>query len=178
MPSPSRFPEPTHQDVISALEQTGFVLEQQVAKTIVPLEWDDLELYLNEPFEDPETGKSREIDVLALDWLFAGDSALHAPLICTELIIECKNYNNPIAVVGSTRRGYYDSSVAYKPSFDPLSLFGFEGLYSARANLELLDLPNNPWVVDFYAHRWSDWVSIRELGKPTQIRFLKTLFTR
>ncbi|MFI2648801.1 hypothetical protein [Micromonospora fulviviridis] len=112
------FPKPDESQLLSALKKTGFLLEQRVAQL---LQSKNLVAEPNAAFTDPETGKTREVDVIAYFDATAGDGATFAPYIFAELLIECKNTPNPFVLVGREERkpgGTY----TYWAEFDPLTL--------------------------------------------------------
>jgi hypothetical protein len=109
---------PSDQEVIAALERTGFLLEQRVAKCLQGYEF---HAEIGSAYPDPETGKSREIDVQASRL----DDVEHekiAGLVHIDLIIECKNTTAPFVLVGQTIPGHRWLSYSVFLSFDPLRL--------------------------------------------------------
>lgn len=89
------FPTPSSDDVIAALERTGFLLEQRVAQEVRAA---GFYVQTGRAFKDPEEGKSREVDVYAFKRLFAnekGDITLGV-----KLLIECKKSTGPYVVLG------------------------------------------------------------------------------
>ncbi len=142
--SPSRVP--TGSDVISALGRTGFLLEYQVAQV---LRGHGFSTYLNYPYPDPETGKSREIDVSA-------DKETHIhrqPVevyVQIELIVECKNTPNPFVIIGERGRPFSGSSESFKVTFDPLRLrFPGPPYETIWSTLKLGSLPGMLTMEDF-----------------------------
>ena len=57
---------PSPADVITALKQSGYLMEQQVATQLEAL---DLHVWTNWAFEDIDEGKSRELDIRAIKQL-------------------------------------------------------------------------------------------------------------
>jgi len=110
---------PTPEQILSALDRTGFVLEYRVAQRLQGLGFD---VILNDAFTDPDTGKSREIDVVASVTKNIHRDNLAKIIIDATLIIECKNYTDPVVVIGrgNDTRFHNDND---KPviTFDPLS---------------------------------------------------------
>ncbi|MCP2325661.1 hypothetical protein HDA40_004168 [Hamadaea flava] len=134
---------PSEDQIISALDQTGFLLEQRVAQVFAKKGWAPS---VGWPFRDKETGKSREIDVFISNGEFVGDLNLAAFFINTHIIVECKNTQNPFVVVGSKDHGpslaiddFCDSE------FDPL-VMGFEKdpYASTPGKLRFHDIPGWP----------------------------------
>ena len=86
---------PNPKDIIAALKQSGYLMEQQVATQLQAL---DFHVWTNWAFEDVDEGKSREIDVRAIRRVAYNDEKKIAAYL--EIIGECKNYSNPIAFIG------------------------------------------------------------------------------
>src|SRR5262249_40595813 len=129
---------PTPPEIVSALSRTGFILEHRVAQKLRGAEF---ETDINRAYPDPETGKSREIDVFASK----ADEIKRTPASISleaELIIECKSSSNPFVLIGEAGqdRVYWDKSVLL--SFDPLAL-NFPGRLHKRVRYEL-DLEKLP----------------------------------
>lgn len=90
---------PSPDQVISALDRTGFILEYRVAQKLRQAKF---ETFLNQPFTDPETGKSRETDILAVL-----DIPIEAKgfkvILAVRIIAECKRFELPLAIIGEER---------------------------------------------------------------------------
>ena len=86
---------PSHKDVIAALRQSGYLMEQQVATQLENL---GLHVWTNWAFEDVDEGKSREIDVRAIRRVSYNEEDRTAAFV--EIICECKNNSNPIVFIG------------------------------------------------------------------------------
>ncbi|WP_430497375.1 hypothetical protein ACQRWP_21965 [Micromonospora trifolii] len=123
MPAPNL---PSPDQIIKALDQTGFILEHRVAQV---LRSKGFETDLNRPFPDGDSGKSREMDVWASLSSFARRDLLSIYLD-TQVICECKNTDQPFIIVGEDLE-HFDSrgSVQVVSGFDPLGL-NFGGLVS------------------------------------------------
>lgn len=118
---------PTPDEVIFALDRTGFILEYRVAQQ---LRQSDFITFLNHPFADPDTGKSREIDVVAhLDTSVAAKD--FKVMVAIRLIIECKRFENPLVVIGEEQVIYHNEEPLIP--FNPL-LFDFPRLPSKYIN--------------------------------------------
>ncbi|MER6275407.1 hypothetical protein ABT202_03675 [Streptomyces sp900105245] len=89
------FPTPSSDDVITALERTGYLLEQRVARRV---EAHGFFVNTGRAFKDPEEGKSREIDVAAYRRLFANEESNIT--LGVRLLIECKKSSGPYVVLG------------------------------------------------------------------------------
>lgn len=112
------FPKPDEAQLLSALNRTGFLLEQRVVQL---LQSKGLSPEPNSAFTDPETAKTREVDVIGYFDITAGDRATFAPYIFAELIIECKNTPNPFVLVGREERKH-GGTYTFWSEFDPLAL--------------------------------------------------------
>lgn len=108
-------------DIVAALERTGFLLEQRAAQE---LETAGFYVTLNDAFPDLDEGKSRETDILGeIEYPYSSDGYITA---VASILVECKNYTNPVTLIGresSRRRPQVDTSFV---TFDPFSL-GFSG---------------------------------------------------
>jgi hypothetical protein len=118
--APARSPTP--EQIISALHKTGFIFEHKVAQKLLELE-SDFKVILNDAFIDPDTGKSREIDIVASVHNNIQHNNRAKVIINATLLIECKNYSDPLVIIGQGNdfRFHNDGPVI---TFDPL-LFEF-----------------------------------------------------
>jgi len=107
---------PTPAQIISALGRTGFLLEQVVAQKLRKA---GFAVAVNDAFPDPDTGKSREIDVWALTDYEVPNSEVN---VFGDVIIECKNYAAPIVLIGTNREAWSSNDESITLSFDPLAL--------------------------------------------------------
>jgi hypothetical protein len=89
------FPSPTSDDVISALERTGYLLEQRVASKVRSA---GFTVVTGKAFKDPEEGKSREVDVFAFKEVW--DDSSRNVRVSIQLVIECKRSDGPYVVLG------------------------------------------------------------------------------
>ena len=86
---------PSSEDIVDALKQSGYLMEQEVATQLEAL---NFHVWTNWAFEDSDEGKSREIDVRATKMVAQNkDKKLSAHL---EIIAECKNSTNPFVFIG------------------------------------------------------------------------------
>src|SRR5256885_17075425 len=91
---------PAAEDILHALRASGYLMEQQVATQLERLEF---HVVTNRAYEDPDEGKSREMDVWA-----SKDAGRHRPsaevpgiTVDVELICECKNnQDTPFVFLG------------------------------------------------------------------------------
>jgi hypothetical protein len=91
-------PEPAPDEILEALNRTGFLLEQEVASALQGL---GLEVNTGVAYQDPDEGKSREIDVLASS--LAHIDPENFILVTYEMICECKNTQWPFVLIGRPR---------------------------------------------------------------------------
>jgi hypothetical protein len=135
------YPIPSGDQVIVALDTTGFILEQRIAREFAR---HNFNVAVSYAFEDPETGKSREVDILATRTNWDWDDEIVGPLLACEVLVECKNTQNPFVLIGSTDHGNRLSTYSYfRSEFDPLTL-GFSGAISTHYHLGLWELPGSP----------------------------------
>lgn len=88
-------PGPTEDQVLAAVRATGFLLEQEVAQVLVS---DGFTATVSRAFQDPDEGKSREVDVYGYKEVFRDDEVRTS--FGVEIIAECKNSTNPFIVIG------------------------------------------------------------------------------
>jgi hypothetical protein len=85
---------PTNEEIKEALAQSGYLMEQEVATQLEKLGY---HVWTNAPFQDPDEGKSREMDVRAVQ-RFAYDEERKVSAF-VEVIAECKNSDNPYVFI-------------------------------------------------------------------------------
>jgi hypothetical protein len=124
---------PAPQDIVSALERTGFMLEQRAA---LKLEAAGFTVTINDAFPDPNEMKSREIDVVGNIMHEAWGDFIGVE---GKVLVECKNYSNPVVMIGRRKSTRELPSVdTCFTDFDPLDLMVSESEHMSL--LELLDL--------------------------------------
>ena len=86
---------PNADEIVTALKQSGYLMEQEVATQLEAL---DFHVSTNWAFEDSDEGKSREIDVRAIRRVAHNEGEKLSAFL--ELIVECKNNTNPFVFIG------------------------------------------------------------------------------
>ena len=86
---------PSHTEIVDALKQSGYLMEQEVATQLEAL---DFHVSTNLAYEDIEEGKSREIDVSAIKKVAHNEEKNLSAFV--EIIAECKNSMNPFVFIG------------------------------------------------------------------------------
>ena len=112
---------PSHNDIIAALRQSGYLMEQQVATQLEAL---DLHVWTNWAFEDIDEGKSREMDVRAIRRVAHNEEKQISAFV--EIICECKNNSNPLIFIGRPKSivdGRYAPEELVLPSTDNNAFF-------------------------------------------------------
>ncbi|PJZ29629.1 hypothetical protein [Leptospira kmetyi] len=96
--------QPDKKVILEALTHSGYLFEQEIANIFRDL---DFEVLTNWAYEDKDTGKSREVDILARTHKYI-EKDKKKILINIEVIAECKNNTNPIVLIGNkeVRRKY------------------------------------------------------------------------
>lgn len=89
---------PNAAEIVAALRETGFVFEQEIATELENL---GFHVEMNWPFRDNQEGKSREIDVRAVNRVHSDQT--QKINIFVELLVECKDTNTPWAFVSSRK---------------------------------------------------------------------------
>ena len=69
---PDMSTNPTHEEIMEAIRQSGYLMEQHVATQLEAL---NFYIKTNVAFEDPDEGKSREMDVSAIKRVATNESA-------------------------------------------------------------------------------------------------------
>jgi hypothetical protein len=85
---------PTNEEIMDAIAQSGYLMEQHVATQLEALKF---HVQTNIAFEDPDEGKSREIDVSAIKRVAENETAKVSAFV--ELVVECKNSSNPLVFI-------------------------------------------------------------------------------
>ena len=86
-------PSPT--EIVDALKQSGYLMEQEVATQLEAL---NFHVWTNWAFQDIDEGKSREIDVRAIKRVAHNEEKKLSAFV--EIIAECKNSTNPFVFIG------------------------------------------------------------------------------
>lgn len=88
--------KPNKDEILDAIQQSGYLMEQEVATILEVL---GFHVQTNWAFEDIEEGKSREIDVYAFKQVFNTESlCINVILLC-----ECKNNTHPFVFIGRNK---------------------------------------------------------------------------
>ena len=85
---------PTADEIMEAITDSGYLMEQNVA---TEFESSGFHVRTNVAFEDPDEGKSREIDVTAVKRVAHNEDAKQSAFV--EMIVECKNSSNPFVFI-------------------------------------------------------------------------------
>jgi hypothetical protein len=88
-------PLPTPEEMLGALRESGYLMEQEVAQTLEQL---GFEATTNWAWTDPATNDSRETDVRAIWWFLV--PGREDCVIALELLCECKNNGYPLVCIG------------------------------------------------------------------------------
>lgn len=144
---------PSYEDIESALNKTGFLLEHRVAKLLRDYRGASeatLEITVGDAYPDPESGKSREIDIYADVHEFINRDPEISIQVSVTLIIECKNSSGPFVLIGDHEVESPSRHDFALISFDPFSP-GFAGAkYSSlEYRLQLSHIPGLPTRDDF-----------------------------
>ena len=91
---PSMGAEPSLDEIMAAIEESGYFMEQHVATQLERL---GFQVTTNFAVEDPDEGKSREMDVRAVKRVAVAEQEKIAAFV--ELIVECKNTSNPFVFI-------------------------------------------------------------------------------
>ena len=86
---------PSSSDIVAALKQSGYLMEQQVATQLEAL---GMHVWTNWAFKDIDEGKSREMDIRAIKRVAHNEDKKISAFI--EIIAECKNSSNPMVFIG------------------------------------------------------------------------------
>lgn len=83
--------EPTEAQILSALEESGFLFELECAAALESL---GFHVESSWPFPDPDLGKSRELDLRAIRLVYSDELARIQVFV--ELLVECKAFEAPL----------------------------------------------------------------------------------
>lgn len=139
---------PSSEDIESALNKTGFLLEHRVAKILRNYDpGPDVEI--GAAYPDPESGKSREIDVLA-DFY---ESVVRKPdisvMVTVTLVIECKNNSGPFVLIGDRKDSSFLRDFMVM-TYDPFALrFSRSKYHQFEFEADMLHLNGLPTHGDF-----------------------------
>lgn len=95
--------KPNSEEIIAALRQSGYLMEQEVATQLEAL---DFHVDTNRAFRDLDEDKSREIDVRAIK-RFAHNEK-HNISLFIEILAECKNNSTPFVFIGRPKNAIDD----------------------------------------------------------------------
>ena len=84
------FSHPSHDQILSALDGSGFIFEQEIATV---LENNGFHVETSWPYLDQDTKKSREIDLKATRRFLISEE--HKLQVFVELLVECKDSRSP-----------------------------------------------------------------------------------
>lgn len=107
---------PSESDILEAVRKSGYLMDQEVATVLENL---GFHVQTSWPFEDPDEGESRELDVWA--GLTATDGL--APNIAVELFCECKQSEERPFVFIARRRSRLDLNVVPTHYICPLDRY-------------------------------------------------------
>jgi hypothetical protein len=94
---------PSEAEVLDAVRRSGYLMDQEVATLLEDL---GFHVQTSWPFEDPDKGESRELDVWAVRRMVEGSPSLFVELFC-----ECKSGEERPFVFLTRRKGLIDQSV-------------------------------------------------------------------
>lgn len=83
--------EPSDSQILTALEASGFLFEQECASAIEAL---GFHVETSWPFADPDQGKSRELDLRAIKNVHRDEA--NKIQVFVELLVECKDFDAPL----------------------------------------------------------------------------------
>lgn len=143
--------EPAIKEILDAINRAGYILEQRICPIIERYGFRALS---NQHYKDQDTGKSREIDVIAEKTNYVGNKGIaDFDSFDTRLIFECKNNSTPI--IFFTRKQYkYDWGIVHISGYPnsildgnksyPVSIDEYLGLINFHHNF------NVEWVARQY----------------------------
>ena len=136
--------EPSAAEIETALSKTGFLLEHRVAKILRNYN-PKPDVTIGDAYPDPESGKSREIDVLAEFYEAVERKPDVNVMITITLIIECKNNSSPFVLIGDHGHEAPWPRDLMVVSFDPFALgFSTKKYDKIEYEAELNRIPGLP----------------------------------
>lgn len=109
---------PSEEQIIAALERSGYLFEQEVADKLEQL---DFHVETGWAFQDPDQSKSREIDVRAIKRIFNDESKQLGVFI--ELLIECKASESPFVFLQRSKNEREKKNISPKEYLFPKKNF-------------------------------------------------------
>ena len=149
---------PNSKDIIDALKQSGYLMEQEVATQLEAL---NFHVETNVAFEDIEEGKSREIDVVAIKRVANNEEKKLSAFV--EIIAECKNSTNPFVFIGRPKN-QTDNRHAPQELIFPIAK------YSAN---ESGDLPRRIGEIDAFFHLGFDGMHYDFVKETKAVQFCR-----
>jgi hypothetical protein len=151
--------QPTIDEIKAAVESSGYLLEQRVCPVV------ESHRFLttpNEQYTDQDTGKSREIDIHAINMDSLGDDDF-SNIFETILLIECKNnstpavffsHENPLPSVGRVVVNGYPDGISVPE--DQLS----DGIYRVTATSENVAAIEQYFAFEEFHHNYqAKWIA-------------------
>ena len=127
--------QPSKDEIKKGIEESGYLLEQRICPV---LDKSGFAVFPNEHYKDPDTGKSREIDVYAVDLIPLYRDSFD-DTVSLSLLIECKNNHTPVV--------FFSQRNDLEGAYAPIKICGMpECVHDAR----------NDWgvaVQDFFRFR-------------------------
>ncbi|MBL8018993.1 MAG: hypothetical protein JNM27_04970 [Leptospirales bacterium] len=133
--------EPTPDQILQALHESGYLFEQEMGNLVESLGYT---VFPNWAYKDPISGKSRELDFVASKTFTVSDTSDIEVIV--RLMCECKNSSTPICSLSrlkSPRDGHEEAKGYVFPKRDfkiPLKTEGNSNSYRLIGPLEGLDL--------------------------------------
>jgi len=108
----------TKDQMIEAIQNSGYLIEQRVEDVLAKRGY---AVETNDAYFDPETNKSREVDITAINgkWIMPGQDHFIFPY----LLIECENNHSPVVFFRNNPRAGALSSEDIKISGLPLNIY-------------------------------------------------------
>ncbi len=109
--------QPSPNEILSALKDSGFLLEQEVASS---LESQGYRVWTNHPYIDQDESKEREVDVVALKTI-PTPVGVSTSKVCINLVCSCKNNSYPLVLL-SRKKNEADKKRTPEEYFFPISV--------------------------------------------------------
>ncbi|WGK88340.1 hypothetical protein [Pseudomonas migulae] len=162
-------PHPTNEQILTALEKSGFLFEQEIATA---LENNGFHVETSWPYLDQDTKKSREIDLRAVK-TFLHNEELKIQVFA-EILVECKDSSSPFVflerqknkreLTASRPKEYVFPRKTYRKnvsdnSFKEVPAFAHLGLASSHY---YFNEPSKTTQFSKVVRKGSDWVANHE----------------
>lgn len=146
---------PSLDDIMTAVKKSGYLMEQEVATLF---ECNEFHVNTNVAFQDVDEDKSREIDVKAIKRV--GHNIEKKLAAYVELIVECKNTNNPFVFIGRPKNAFDNNT----PPEEFIIPFNYREVFetsAGRRTSKELDAFRHLGFDDIHLEHKNEWKAVQ-----------------